>query len=395
MSLKLILQCCLLLPACSLLQQSTPHSSIDGVYRGTLGQQEIVVEIGTDPERPKLSLIGRYFYRRHGIGISLKGARVQDGSYLLTEYHTWKNTGGQWKLNFQNGQATGSFCKCDLAHASAGQARQLPIQLKRVSSGFDPDLADTTEEGKSAPDQAYYDLLLDFPLTTSPETTTKSGYAYLMAEDSRFKTGLPRLTMFPDTAAMTSVNKLLETQMTKYRLEAAACLQGVAFNGGDFAVATKVELFSRHLLSVTREGMIFCGGAHPEDAKYVNTYDLDTGTETSVGDLLVREMDGKAIEKAIGTEQISGKEAVERLMAELYLHHAQPNKDCRDVIGRDETHAPSFSTTQYLSGRGLVVNADLPYAVLACAGPVVIPYGELRPLLRKDSQLFLLVDAAP
>jgi hypothetical protein len=41
------------------------------------------------------------------------------------------------------------------------------------------------------------------------------------------------------------------------------------------------------------------------------------------------------------------------------------------------------------------VNADLPYAVLACAGPVVISYGELRPLLRKDSQLFLLVDAAP
>jgi hypothetical protein len=94
-----------------------------------------------------------------------------------------------------------------LAHASAGQALQLPIQLNRVSSGFDPDLADNTEEGKSAPDQAYYDLLLDFPLTTSPETTTKSGYAYLMAEDSRFKTGLPRLTMFPDTAAMTNVNK--------------------------------------------------------------------------------------------------------------------------------------------------------------------------------------------
>jgi hypothetical protein len=82
-------------------------------------------------------------------------------------------------------------------------------------------------------------------------------------------------------------------------------------------------------------------------------------------------------------------------MAELYLRHAQPGKNCRDVIGRDEeTHAPSFSTTQYLSGRGLVVNADLPYAVLACAGPVVIPYGELRPLLRKDSRLFFLLETA-
>lgn len=394
MSLRLILQFCLLLPAYSLLAQSATHSSIDGVYRGTLGQQEIVVEVGADPERPKLSLIGRYFYRRHGIGISLKGARVQDGSYLLAEYHTGKNTEGQWKLNFQNGQATGTFCKCDLAHSSAGQGRQLPIELKRVSSGFDPDLGENTEEGKSAPDQAYYDLLLDFPLTTSPETTTTGGYAYMIAEDPRLKTGLPRLTKFPDPAAITKINKLLETEMTKYRLEAAACLQGAGFNGGDFAVATKVELFSRHLLSVTRAGMIFCGGAHPDDAGYVNTYDLDSGTETSVDDLLAREMDAKAIEKAIGTEQISGKEAVARLMAELYLRHAQPDKDCRDVIGRDEeTHAPAFSTTQYLSVRGLVVNADLP--VLACAGPVVIPYGELRPLLRKDSRLFLLVDAVP
>ncbi|HET9283271.1 MAG TPA: hypothetical protein VFR24_15050 [Candidatus Angelobacter sp.] len=50
--------------------------AIDGVYRGTLGRQEIVVEIGVDPEQADgAHLIGRYFYRRPGVGISLKGAR--------------------------------------------------------------------------------------------------------------------------------------------------------------------------------------------------------------------------------------------------------------------------------------------------------------------------------
>src|SRR4029077_8228046 len=383
---------CFLLLICSA-PPSALCQAVNGVYRGTLGKQEVIAEIGTDPDQPE-ALMGRYFYRRHGIAISLKGARAQDGSFLPAEYHSWKNTGSQWKLRFQNGHATGTFCKCDLRDANASKA--LPVQLKRVSSGFDPNfqLFLREAEGDFARDQAYYDLLLDFPLTTGPEVTAGNGYAYAMVEDPRFKTGLPRITRFPDQASMTKTNKLLDKELTKDRLDAAECLQGISFNGGEFSVKTTVDLSSRHLLSITRQGTIFCGGAHPDEFTYVKTYDLDSGSETSVEDLLTREVDVQAAKKFISNSELGGKDLVHRLIAELYLRHAQPGKDCRDVIRRSEnSHEPAFDTVQFLISRGLVVQPSLPHVVLACAEPETIPYEELRTLLRKGSQFFSLVGA--
>lgn len=347
---------------------------INGVYRGTLGKQEIVAEIVADPDKPA-EFTGRYFYRSHGVSISLKGVPAQDGGFLLTEYHAWKSTGGQWKIQFQNDQASGTFCKCDLRHAPAGKA--LPIHLSRVSSG---------------PGQTYSDLLLDFPLQTGPEVNTAPGYAYVMVEDPRFHTGLPRLTRFPDSAVMARVNQLLADEMRKYRQDVANCVEGVDFNGDDWDVKTGIELFNRHLLTVSREGSIFCGGAHPDNYRSINTYDLDSGVETSVEDLLVRELDLSSVKKLIGSSQLSGKDAIHRLMAELYLQHAHPEGDCRDVISRTEdTHEPAFDTIEYLSGHGLVVQPDLPHVVYACAESQTIPYEELRPLLRKGSKFFSLV----
>jgi hypothetical protein len=392
MRLKLVLAPGFLLLICSL-PPSALCQTINGVYRGTLGKQEIVVEIGADPDQPD-GLAGRYFYRQHGVGIFLKGDRGLDGSFLLTEYHSWKNTGGQWKLKFQNDDASGTFCKCDLRQATSYAT--LPIQLKRVSFGFDPnfELYISEPEAGSAPDQAYYDLLLDFPLTTGREVTG-NGYAYVMIEDPRFKTSLPRITRFPDLAAMRKTNKLLDKELTKYRLDAAECLQGVGFNGGEFSVKTTVELFSRHLLSISRQGMIFCGGAHSDNLLDINTYDLDSGSETSVEDLLAREIEQQAARKWMGNRELGSKDMVHRLIAELYLRHAQPDKGCRDVISRDEaTHEPNFDTLQYLSNRGLVVQPSLPHVVLACAERVIIPYHELRSLLRKGSQFLSLVGVA-
>ena len=393
MRLKPALAPGLLLFICSL-HPSGLCQTIDGVYRGTLGKQEIVVEIGTDPDQPE-GLRGRYFYRQHGIGIFLKGDRGQDGSFLLTEYHSWKNTGGQWKLKFQNDDASGTFCKCDLRLAAPHAT--LSIQLKRVSSSFDPnfELFISEPEAGSAPDQAYYDLLLDFPLTTSREVTTGNGYAYVMIEDPRFKTALPRITRFPNLAATRKTNKLLDKELTKYRLQAAECLQGVGFNGGEFSVKTTIELFSRHLLSISRAGMIFCGGAHPDDLLDIYTYDLDSGSETSAEELLAHEMDQQAARKLIGNRELGSKDMVHRLIAELYLRHARPDKGCRDVISRDNaTHEPNFDTLQYLSTRGLVVRPSLHHVTLACAEPETIPYDELRALLRKGSQFLSLVGAA-
>jgi hypothetical protein len=364
----------LLFLICSL-SSSALCQAIDGVYRGTLGKQEIIAEIGADPDKPQ-ALTGHYFYRSHGISISLKGVGAQDGSFLLSEYHGRKNTGGQWNVKFQNDLITGTFCKCDPRHAPAGKA--LPVYLSRISSG-----------------QTYSGLLLDFPLKTSPQVIASPGYAYVMVEDPRFHAGLPRLTQFPDQTVMARINQLLQAEMTKYRQEIADCIEGFDFNGDDWDVGTKVELFNRHLLTVSREGSIFCGGAHPDNYRAINIYDLDSGSEIFTEDLLVRELDVPVIQKLLGNNELSDKNAIHRLMAELYLRHAHPESDCRDVISRTEdTHEAAFDRIEYVSSYGLVVQPNLPHVVHACAESETIPYEELRTLLRKGSRFFSLVGAA-
>ncbi|HKD80640.1 MAG TPA: hypothetical protein VKH81_13160 [Candidatus Angelobacter sp.] len=45
-----------------------------------------MLEIGVDPGHPGgQCLVGRYFYRCHGIDIFIKGTRNQDGSFLLSD----------------------------------------------------------------------------------------------------------------------------------------------------------------------------------------------------------------------------------------------------------------------------------------------------------------------
>src|SRR5579871_1956852 len=67
-------------------------AKIDGVYRGAIGRQQVVLEMretvgigqGTnyaDPEdRRTCPIQGMYFYRRHGISIDLVGLFLEDGS---------------------------------------------------------------------------------------------------------------------------------------------------------------------------------------------------------------------------------------------------------------------------------------------------------------------------
>jgi hypothetical protein len=130
------------------------------VYRGTLGKQEIIAEISADPDKPR-ALTGHYFYSSHGISISLKGVQAQDCSFLLAEYQDKKDTGGQWNIKFQNDQVTGTFCKCDLRHASVGKT--LRIHLSRISSGPGQDCV------VSAPSAAPTDRVLPNPDRPAPE----------------------------------------------------------------------------------------------------------------------------------------------------------------------------------------------------------------------------------
>jgi len=358
-------------------------STIQGVYRGKIGQQAIVLEIGLvkenhatndaegDQDAKAYPVEGRYFYARHGVGILLKGEPQADGSLALKEYQSMKATGGQWKLTFQGERAQGVFCKCNVLNPEKPGVSQAGISLERVSGGFDPEF-EWSDEGKST-DRAYYDLLLEFPLKTGPEIRAGNGIAYAMRTDVRYSVSLPHLTRFPDAAVMDRVNTDLENELRLRRLRAAGCLfEGQLFSGGQWEEKTRVALFSRNLLSIVHDAMWYCGGAYPDGGSEPLMYNLKTGRPLEMGDVFAR-----ASKDSAKSGQVAEGPVHKALLALYLQHHGRSEKGCENVF--DDRPPLTF----YFDEKGISLEPELAHAIRGCGAAIVVPYGELHGVLRE------------
>lgn len=366
--------------------QHMAAGAIDGVYRGTIGKQAIVLEIGaTDPHRhdaftdedvPNHAIEGRYFYRQHGVGILVEGTVLKDGSLRLQEYQHRKPSGAEWRLWFHQDSANGFFCRCDARQSRPPAPHDgLSISLTRVSHGFDPGLGSLGLADNPTPDQAYYDLLLDFPLQTGPEIPAGEWGAYVMQTDERFKVVLPHLTRFPDKQVMSRVNQDLAARLKGGRLAAADCLQGLDFNSGSWDEEVHVGVFTERILSIVRDEEYFCGGAHPDGGPDPILYDMRTGRDLDMKDVF------KVQETSATLEYGSVPQgATHSLLLGLYKkHYVRPDSECDENEIGDDT-----AIKMYFDQTGLVIAPELSHATRGCGPAITIPYPELRPFLREE-----------
>ncbi len=393
-------------------QDKTGEGSIDGVYRGILGKQEIVLEIGEADDKQKGDAItGRYFYRQHGVAIFVKGARLEDGGVRLQEYQPDQDhsslvpTGAEWHLKFNGGHAVGFFCKCDVRRLIPATFRKLNLSLTRVSKGFDPRFGEGNS--KSVPDQAYYDLLLDFPLHDRPEVSINDEIAYTMRDDPRFKSvSVPQLTRFPDAKVIAKVNQSLTERLRKLRLSAAQYIQGEGFMGGDFQSQDRITFLTRDLLNVVGGSSYYSAGmAHPEYSGLdVLTYDLHTGESFDFTKYFEEQIDPAFLKKYTEATEKNGKgdsgdqdsaTPAGLLVVDLYLRYYAPSAENAEQCSR--LMAPESKEWManelgplWPEATGLVISQSpdaLSHVAIVCARDVVVPYSEVLPLLMKDSAL--------
>ncbi|MBZ5522464.1 MAG: hypothetical protein LAP21_09515 [Acidobacteriia bacterium] len=271
---------------------------MNGVYTGTIGDQEIVFEIGNVEEAPQFHLhnglrnlngkqvpdpqvhplAGRYFYRRHGKVLWLLGRPLEDGSLRIEEYQGQEPTGFQWRLAFDGDHAHGTFCKCDASQPVAEGTHPLAVALMRVTNGFDAEFQ-YDGQGGDATDQAYYDALAQLPLKTGTEIRAGAGLAYAMDTDPQLNLRMPRLTQFPDADVMKKVNDRLEEEISARRLFAAGCEHGKFGSGAPrFGDQVSVVLTRRRLV-VQRSESYNCGGMRVTGKDHRLVFDLRTGSE--------------------------------------------------------------------------------------------------------------------
>lgn len=257
------------------LSEQPGRKSIDGVYKGTLGRQEIVLEVGaTVPVStglPSTYYVGSYFYRRYGVPINLFGEATDDGSIRLREFEGEEETGAQWRLRFQNKEASGVFCKCKVESMGPDDAI-LKIALTRVSKGFDLEKRNSDD----LLDQAYDDLLLDFPLQTGPEILVSKDKGYEVQSDPRFQIGIPHLTRFPNASVMKKVNENLAHELAKERVWVSDCLGGAGRDGA-YEEKITVTALTNIEFSIVKEQFYFCGEAYPKRDIDTFSYNMRTG----------------------------------------------------------------------------------------------------------------------
>ena len=330
-----------------------PRLPVYGIWRGTLGRQEVMVNL--QPEDCGSS----YYYLRHLWGITLaeKGKRAE----------RWHEGRGDARATWTLDSATETALEGTWADAS-GQ-RRLPLRLKRVASVGGGKTGECTAAGldvfnaprlkAKAPVRAEYRFqgqawpALEVPgLDLRALDGTPSGPA------------LPRLKRF--------MRQWLDSQVLEY----FDCQTGLAdFSEGkaqtpEFRAEWEPVLWTERWLALRETYSSFCGGAHPNGGVMATlTWDLSADREVDPWRWL-----------RVGKTEFGGRDlppALKALLAKIYAKErgSAEDEDCRDAIERIASYrlAPA--------AEGLVFMPELPHVVQACADDIVVPWAQLAPFL--------------
>lgn len=370
---------------------------ITGIYQGEVGGRKMVLEIGaadrsqTDlavPGDESLPVIGRYFYRDEGVAFPLHGRFQKDGHLHLRAYYGEFASGAKFVLRFRDGRVRGFSCiRAD--DPAPRLPEMLRVSLRRISKKFDPRPSPAlgVEFGSPQLDKAYYDLLLDYPLTRTHAMQISRDITYVMVSDPRFNISFPLLTRFPDAKVMKKVNQKLMRALQEDRLEAANC----RFTGS-LAIGTcrwkaeegHIALITRSILSITRE--IFKDDG-PFDSSSVGTkpllLNLRSGDYFYWQDFFqMRPRRRYALGDRDGFA-ISGTEL--EILLRLYDAHTSSRPTICEKYPR-----PSLSA--YFDQQGLVIMGSVSGVEMECSREIIIPYSELSPWVAQDSPFRDLVD---
>ena len=334
----------------------------EGVYSGTLGKREVVLEIGSVKDEAGNQYDGRYFYKRYGVAIPLKITREADGSLRLQEMQGERPTGAEWRLAITADGAKGEFCRCDIRKPASSTRKRTAISLALLPG--------TTIDSR---EKTYRAALLDYPLASGSEIRIDDQIGYVLEKDRRYGAALPRLTHFPDPAVMQKVNDDLAHALDDLRLEAAECLFSAQHLYPTFwDQEYRVALLNRDVLSIGGSVSHQCkkSEAHPVDEVRSLVYDLHTGERFNF-DAFFQSAD------QIPDELV-------RLYRTYHKASGFP-EGCAAVVNDSDFH-PDVRDRFYFDRTGLALDLSDQVAPVneGCATEVIIPYREIDPLVRTD-----------
>lgn len=201
---------------------------------------------------------------------------------------------------------------------------------------------------------------------SQPKARIDPGLAFTMQTDSDKRIALPRLTQFPDSGILQQVNADLQAEAAKLQEEARRC-DAAAQGKSDWGQTARLDLLTRDVMSLDVEISYFCGGPHPDVEHRPLTYNLRTGKRF--------DFSTNAEEFFLGDAIPAGE------LAALYRKHiGTPESSC-DPSPID----PETQLFLHFTAEGLAIVPELPHFEAACGPEIVIPYREIKPLVKSNN----------
>lgn len=331
-----------------------PRLAVYGVWRGTLGRQEVMVNL--QPEGCEAS----YYYLRHLWGITL--------AELDPQSKRWREggdeTGAVWTIeSLADGVIEGSW-------SDAKGERRLPLRLRKIAATANTKAYECSDFAGSA---AFDAPRLKAKAPTGSEQRF-DGRAYQALGVPG--TDIQSAQFPPSPQPLPRLNRTLRQWLDSKVVEYYGCqtatghLLDAKDPKPDFTAQWAPLLWNDRVLVLHETYSSFCGGAHPNGgtAGYLS-WDLATDREVDPWTWL-------AVRKTPeGTHVLPSK--LKALIDRLYAGErgSAEDEECRAAVTRE-----AYFLVHPVA-EGMAFTPELPHVVQACADDVVVPWSAIAPFL--------------
>lgn len=311
----------------------------EGVWRGTLGDQQIMVCLVSEPGR------ANYYYVRHGRGILLTAAEEHGG---LWHEGAREAPTASWTLRPVQGE------HLDGEWADANHKRRLPIHLERIG----PAAGCGGGDGESA---AY-----DAPRVSAQKlTVTETADHYRTVS---VLGGAISMVELPETVAHAA---RFNAAMLSWLQEQIVAYFGCALAPAeiDFRSHSEIDWSAGDLVMVRELTDVYCGGAHPSGGVAYHTWSLARG-EMIEPWTWIR-----------GAKNGDEYAAPPKLNKIIIGDPAGAQEECRSEVLRNNHY-----TLRPTPG-GLAFSSSYAHAIQSCNDDTIVPYAKLAPFLTPEGKI--------
>lgn len=314
------------------------RSPLQGVWRGTIGDQPVMVCLDT------VNDLSSYYYPRYPKGLALQTPATAGGVWLEKSQG---KVSGEWRLQSPDaGHLTGVW-------TAARSKRSAAISLSLIGAQRDASPCES---------EAFNGPRLDAarPVGGKVQLYGRKHYQVISMLDGE----VSGLQILEPGAPVAAINRHLRQALRSEGVGYFSCHTAVTAESRDFAeytIRAEPVFWSERWLTLAWSSSSSCGGAHPNSDLAFQNWDLKTGAPAD----LWRWFKSPEVTPALNR---------------VIMAHAHPGPECSEVI------ANNGSYRLRPAANGMVFYPSLPHVAQACAEEILVPFRKLQPFLNASGR---------